>query len=128
VALLGAHTALNLYASLGTYRGQTDWVVVSEAEKGPATTSLLINLLDLPGAQVLMAGRMASNQTIESEQLIAQIKSFFHAQSLRIEEPRICSYCGASMQFLDATFWIEGSGSGWNLRLPVCSCHHGPEV
>lgn len=72
---------------------------------------------------------MTTVSQVELDELIQRVKDFFDAQSLQTEPLRTCPRCGATLlQFLDAMFWLDGSDSGWNLRVPLCPCDRLPAV
>jgi hypothetical protein len=65
---------------------------------------------------------MGQSLQVEQEMLIASLTALFTDEGLRADQPRRCSRCGAVMQHIDATFWLYESESGWNVRLPMCTC------
>ena len=58
----------------------------------------------------------------EQQKLHQSFKNFLMAESSRAQKEGTCVRCGAPVQFMDATFWLNGDDSGWNVRIPICSC------
>ena len=71
-----------------------------------------------------MKGLMKMEQFLETEQqkLRESLKHFLTAQSLQPLQQQLCDKWGALMQSVDVASWLDGTDSGWNLRLPVCIC------
>jgi hypothetical protein len=58
---------------------------------------------------------------IVQQKIADALEDFFSGESLR-GEPERCSRCGAAMQYRTATFWLYGTDSAWNMRVPTCTC------
>ena len=65
---------------------------------------------------------MEQSRQSEQQKLTESLTEFFATQCWRADEQRRCTRCGALMQHLDATFWLYGTDSGWNVCLPLCQC------
>jgi phage terminase large subunit GpA-like protein len=55
----------------------------------------------------------------ELTQIIASLQEFFAAQETRRGQQQ-CPHCGAALQYLDGTFWLNGTEHEWNVSLPFC--------
>jgi len=51
-----------------------------------------------------------------------EIENFFEKVSALAKVPQVCSICGREMKYFDATFFLYGTESSWELRVPVCDC------
>ncbi len=60
--------------------------------------------------------------TIDQTDLRPAIKDFLDKLSVQPQSRRMCARCGAVMQYVECTFWLSGTDSAWNLKLPVCAC------
>jgi hypothetical protein len=58
----------------------------------------------------------------KKEKLVESIRAFLTEMSSRGEQQRSCDLCGAVMQSLPTTFWLDGTDSAWSIHLPVCLC------
>ena len=59
-------------------------------------------------------GNTSENQRLDS------IVSFLDKQSATLREGHFCSRCCGVLTHWEATFWLYGTESAWNLRLPIC--------
>src|SRR4030088_519575 len=84
-------------------------------------------LLGLPHTAMTMQRherklRMQHSHETQQTNLLESLKEFLTAQSLQTQQERLCSECGAVMQYIGAAFWFYGTDSQWNIRMPVCNC------
>lgn len=63
-----------------------------------------------------------SAQRRKREEIIASLRALTSSHSLPIDRQDVCVRCGAAMQYVDATFWLDESDSSWSVRLPYCTC------
>ena len=61
-----------------------------------------------------------SHQT-EREKLFESFRALVAEENSRSEERR-CARCGAAMQYVDVTFWLDETDLGCSARLPFCPC------
>src|SRR3981081_1976547 len=64
---------------------------------------------------------MQHSHDTEHQNLLESLKEFLTAQSLQTQQERLCSECGAVMQYIGAAFWFYGTASQWNIPMPVCN-------
>src|SRR3981081_3940322 len=60
--------------------------------------------------------RMQHSHDTPKPNLLESLKAFLTAQSLQTHQERLCSECGAVMQYSCASFGVSGKGSPWILR------------
>jgi len=85
-----------------------------KADRHPILTGLLSIYSSPPNF-------MEHTNKIVQQKIVEALEDFFTVESLS-DEPPYCSRCGAAMQYRDATFWLYGTDSAWNLRVPMCAC------
>lgn len=58
----------------------------------------------------------------ERSELKQEIENFLKSAAAQSNQRHLCSRCGADMKFINTTFSLLGTGSAWNIKVPMCGC------
>lgn len=58
----------------------------------------------------------------QSSELKQEIEKFLRSAAEQPNPRRLCSRCGAEMEYVDTIFSLLGASSTWNIKIPTCSC------